>query len=111
MNGETPNPQHILDIYKLYVEMADRVSQRRQAANSFYLSINTALTALAGYLVTTNKTPEPAWVAYLAVTGLVISYLWSRSIRSYRDINEGKFRVIHEIEQLLPFAAYQREWK
>ena len=35
-----------LEQYKLYVEMADRISSRRQNANSFFLSINTAIVAL-----------------------------------------------------------------
>ena len=32
--------EHLLEQYKLYVEMADRISGRRQTANSFFLSIN-----------------------------------------------------------------------
>ena len=39
---------HLLEQYKLYLEMADRISSRRQSANSFFLSLNTALVALVG---------------------------------------------------------------
>ncbi len=38
----------LLDIYKLYVEMADRISQRRQSANSFFLTLNSVIVALVG---------------------------------------------------------------
>jgi len=31
---------HSMEIYKLYVEMADNISTRRQSANSFFLSVN-----------------------------------------------------------------------
>lgn len=41
---------HLLDQYKLYVEMADRISQRRTTANSYFLSVNSAILAFAGYL-------------------------------------------------------------
>ena len=41
---------HLLEIYKIYVEMTDRISTRRQSANSFFLSINTLLIALVGYV-------------------------------------------------------------
>jgi len=41
---------HVIEIYKLYVEMADRISTRRQLANSFFLSINTAIVAIVGYV-------------------------------------------------------------
>ena len=44
----------LLEQYKLYVEMADRISSRRQISNSFFLSINTAIVALMGYVKSTN---------------------------------------------------------
>ena len=47
---------HLLEQYKLYVEMADRISARRQTANSFFLSINTAIIALISYLNFGSKT-------------------------------------------------------
>ena len=37
---------HLLEQYKLYVEMADRVSQRRDQSNRFYVTIISALVAL-----------------------------------------------------------------
>ena len=40
------DPQ-VLDIYKLAVEMADRVSSRRATANAFFLTVNTGLVAVA----------------------------------------------------------------
>lgn len=30
---------HLVDQYKLYVEMADRISSRRASANSYFLSV------------------------------------------------------------------------
>ena len=44
----------LIDQYKLYVEMADRVSSRRAAANTYFLSLNTAVVALVSYLGTGN---------------------------------------------------------
>jgi hypothetical protein len=41
---------HRIEQYKLYLEMADRISSRRQSANSFFLTLNTALVALVSYL-------------------------------------------------------------
>ena len=31
---------------------------------------------------------------------------WARGIRSYREINSAKFKVIHAIERRLPLAPY-----
>ncbi|HCQ15142.1 MAG TPA: hypothetical protein DIU20_02700, partial [Cryomorphaceae bacterium] len=41
---------------------------------------------------------------------IIISLLWWLTINSYRQLNSGKFKVIHEMEQQLPFACYDREW-
>ena len=38
----------ILEQYKLYVEMADRVSARRALANTFFLTLNTAVFTAIG---------------------------------------------------------------
>jgi hypothetical protein len=37
--------EQYLELYKLAVEMADRVSARRATANAFFLTVNTALLA------------------------------------------------------------------
>jgi hypothetical protein len=38
----------LLELYKLCVEMADRVSARRATANAFFLTLNSALLAGLG---------------------------------------------------------------
>ena len=40
-----------------------------------------------------------------------VFFLWYVNIRSYRQLNSSKFQVIHEMEQHLPFPAYEREWE
>jgi len=103
---------HSLDIYKLYVDMADKISERRQSANSFFLTLNSAIVALVGYVNLSQDTELVAssyfWV--VAIAGMVLSFLWYRLIRSYKDMNSGKFKVIHEIEKQLPLKPYDAEW-
>lgn len=109
--GDSYNP-HLLEIYKTYVEMADRISTRRQSANSFFLSINTALVALIGYVQLGQKTGQSTdfyWIVSLA--GMALCYTWYRLIKSYKDLNSGKFKVIHEIERKLPISPYDAEWE
>jgi hypothetical protein len=36
--------------------------------------------------------------------------IWFVNLLSYRQLNSGKFKVIHEIETQLPYACYDREW-
>jgi hypothetical protein len=63
---------HLLDQYKLYVEMADRISQRRTTANSYFLSVNSAILAFVGYLTQKDST-EFLWL--LAVAGGTLTLL------------------------------------
>ena len=103
---------HILEIYKLYVEMADRISSRRQAANSFFLTINSAIVALVGYVNLASDQDAAAFLFYalVAIAGMVLSYLWYRLVLSYKQLNSGKFKVIHAIESMLPLRPYDAEW-
>jgi hypothetical protein len=99
---------HLFEQYKLYVEMADRISARRHNANSYFLTVNTALLGFVGY-ITGKESSTYFWV--LGVVGIVLCYLWYRIIRSYRDLNSAKFKVVHEIEQRLPLTPYHAEWE
>ena len=46
---EKPDKGILLEQYKLYVEMADRISQRRQSANNYFLSVNILLFSIMSY--------------------------------------------------------------
>lgn len=101
---------HLLEQYKIYTEMTDRISARRQSANNFFLSINTALLAFLGIVQHQNKGFSKPWILVVCVAGMLLCYSWYRLIRSYKDINNAKFNIIHKIEVRLPAAPYGAEW-
>jgi hypothetical protein len=51
-------------------------------------------------------------VAYpvLILLGVALSVFWYVTIRSYRQLNSGKLKIIYEMEKMLPFECYKREW-
>jgi hypothetical protein len=98
---------HLLEQYKLYVEMADRVSIRRLTTNSYFLSVNSALLAFVGYITTKNESSY-LWLAGCA--GIVLSVLWFYILTSYKNLNTAKFKIIHDIERRLPLSLYAAEW-
>lgn len=104
---------HLIEQYKLYVEMADRVSTRRAQTNRFYISLLSGLLALLSIVVTREVFNGILSVIFVAVgiLGIVLCFLWYINIRAYGQLNSGKFKVIHEMEQHLPFPAYEREWE
>lgn len=103
---------HLFDQYKLYVEMAEQISSKRQTASSFFLSINTALIGLLAYFnISDSFQSDNFFHAIIAVVGIALNYLWYRLIRSYGDLNTAKFKVIHEIERFLPLNLFNAEWE
>ena len=104
----------ILAQYSLYVEMADRISARRHSANSYFLTVNSLLVALSGFLA--SQLDGEHWTrdssaVLIPLAGIVLCFVWYYLIRSYRQLNTAKFKVVHEIESLLPLAPYDAEWE
>lgn len=102
-----------LEQYKLYVEMADRVSARRAETNKFYISLISALLAFLIFVVSREIIKEYIDIIIIAFSllGLILNASWFVNIRSYRQLNSGKFKVIHEMENQLPFPCYTKEWE
>lgn len=106
-NDEKRNAQ-LMDQYKLYVEMADRISHRRTIANSYFLSLNSAILGFIGYLMTKEGTD---YHSLLSVAGVMLTALWHSIILSYRTLNSVKWRVVQQIEIQLPIQPYHTEWE
>jgi hypothetical protein len=106
---ETVPISTVIEIYKMTVEMADRVSQRRQAANSFYLSISTAF--LSAFYLFRPSDLDVLSSILVSICGISLCLLWLRNIASYKDLNAGKFVVIHSLEERLGCAPYKAEWE
>jgi hypothetical protein len=111
MSAPAPEPSNaVLDLYKLAVEMADRVSARRATANAFFLTVQTALVAVLG-IATPTLHHAPWWTALaVALAGVILSASWWLQLRSYRDLNRAKFSVINAIENDLPVKVFTDEW-
>ncbi len=100
---------HLLDIYKRYVDSAEKTTDRRQSTNSFFLTVNTALIALTGYLQLGGG-GAPQYYGIVSIAGMVLCMAWYLLIRSYRGLNRAKFEVITAMEQHLPAALFHTEW-
>lgn len=106
----------LLEQYKLYVEMADRISARRAQMNSFYITLLTGLLAFISILgnkdISGFQKANVQVVGILAVSilGMILCLIWYFNIKSYKQLNSGKFKVIGEMEKCMPFPCYDREW-
>jgi hypothetical protein len=104
MSEDNKDSGQYLELYKLAVEMADRVSARRATANAFFLTVNTALLA---YL---SSGLDDA-LRLVALAGIALSGTWWALLKSYRDLNAAKFGVITKMEKKLEAQIFDEEWK
>jgi hypothetical protein len=104
---------HLLEQYRIYVEMADKISERRANNNKFFLSVNGFLLSILGILpqfTTPLSEFNLVWVPVVGVAGIVFCRTWIQSITNYAKLNEEKFTIIQEIEKKLPVKPYLIEW-
>lgn len=103
---------HLLEQYKLYVQMADNISARRSQSNKFYISLLSGFFAILAVISDQITVSSHLYIIIFsfALLGVSLCILWYVNIRSFRQLNSGKFQVIHEMEAKLPFACYDREW-
>ena len=102
--------EHLLEQYKLYINSHEKVSDRRQKTNEFFLGLNTALLAALGFIVGKFGDSSVVLVLFALIAGMIICYFWYRIIYSYKGLNTGKFTVIHAIESRFPLSLYDTEW-
>jgi hypothetical protein len=109
MNGEK---NLLFEQYKVYVEMMDRTSGRRAETNKFYITLLSGLLAFLTFLLGRQFCTgyEDIVIGLFAVLGLILCWVWHSNIRSYRELNSGKFKIIHEMEKDLPYECFNREW-
>ena len=107
------NRQELLEIYKLHAELADRVSQRREGANRLFVTLLTGtLIFLAAFLrYGAEIIPVGAVLTAVGIFGIFLSAAWYIIIRSYRQLNSGKFAALHELEKKLAYPFFKREWE
>ncbi len=105
--------EHIFEQYKMFVEMADRVSTRRNLANTFFLTLHTLIIGVAGIFFENKLQLANVWLIILPLIAiLALCYVWWRLILSYRQLNSAKFKVIDWYEKRLPTSPYvSAEWR
>ncbi len=97
----------LFEQYKLICECADRVTDKRQNMNNFYLTVNSLALAIAGYLSVNRIYDQVSTI--IGIIGVIICIVWWKNINSYKNLNTAKFKVIHELEKYLPAKIYAKE--
>jgi hypothetical protein len=109
--ADTKDPK--LALFELYLATAEKVSDRRAQANSWMLSVNSAIIALYGYLqadkMAVGATQKMVWLWAIPAAGAIVCLAWAALLTSYRKLNRAKFAVLTQIEADLPIPPFTRE--
>ena len=95
------NAKEILEQYKAYLGDLGNIGTRYTTANGFFLS---AITALLAILALTKKGESYSelrsleWV--IPIFAILICWVWSGTIRFYKDLFLVKFDILRELEKL-----------
>lgn len=103
MEDTDENIELILAQWQTCVEMANTVSQRRDAMNNIFITLNLAI------ITAVSVTWELKSLLVLTA-GIVTCVLWHFFIRNYKELNTEKFRVINILEGKLPVKPFHAEW-
>ena len=104
--------QELIEIYKLHAELADSVSKQRDTANRFYMLVLSGLAVLfSAFLQRKNGVPLAWLMVGFGGFGMLLAAAWYIVIRSYRQLNSGKFKALHELEEKLTYPFFKREWE
>ena len=102
-----------LALFELYLATAEKVSDRRAQANSWMLSVNSAIVGLYGYLqadkIAVGTAAKAVWLWAIPAAGVIVCLAWAALLVSYRKLNRAKFEVLMQLEADLPVPPFTRE--
>lgn len=111
--------QLLLEQYKIMVDTSESLVGRRLLAHNFFLAINTAIIsgfglALREFLLPGDTGASNGLLIIVTITfigiGLLLAWTWERLLKSFGQLNSGKFVVIELLEKKLPCSIFEAEW-
>lgn len=106
-----------MELYKIAVDSAHRVTSARATANTFFFTIQSLLATGIGVirpLLSEGKisaSVDRFSVLLASIVGALLSVTWLLLLRSYKALNSRKFKIILDMEAELPAKPFGEEWK
>lgn len=102
LNNETYY-QILMEQYKVYVEMADRVNARRSLANTFFMTFHAIILGALGLTLSHEQIVHRVGFLLFPLLGLlVMCYAWRCLVQYFRRTMRAKNVVIAELEKRMP---------
>ena len=89
----------LVDQYKMFQKTSEDLVARRQSVNSFYISVNSALTGLLGVAFGVfDDSVKMIVAAFMCVAGIILDISWINILEAYGTLNAAKMKVIKLLE-------------
>jgi EamA domain-containing membrane protein RarD len=107
------NIEHSLKQYKIYLDMIERISDRRMVTHNFFISIITAVITLIVVLASSDvfASNKGFILSFLCAFVFGICKIWIDSLGSFAKLNSAKFKILFQIEKDLPYKCLMDEWE
>ena len=89
-----------IEIYKPYVESAQKISEQRCNINNVFMTFNIGLIGLQAFVN----------IFVLVLFAILTNIIWIVQIKTYKTINKAKFHIINSIEKELPYSPFKDEY-
>ena len=109
---QTERKDELVKQYEMFQKTSEDLVTRRQDVNSFYITVNSAMTALLGIVLGIAKPPANLIViGFMCIAGMILDMSWINILDAYGTLNSAKMKVINLLEEQLPVALYDVEWR
>ncbi|GAB2021556.1 hypothetical protein RyT2_06300 [Pseudolactococcus yaeyamensis] len=98
------------ELYKIYLNSIEKISDRRDNANKYFLQIQSVIFVLCGLIIQHGGSEKEMFLCGISIFGIIMSIIFYFLINSYKQMNSGKFKVLHEMENELDIDMYKKEW-
>lgn len=105
-NTEFYNREELFQQYRLFVDSAEKISERRNHLNTFFIALHSLLVSGLSLF----KSEIFAYIIPICIFGCILAFLWWYMLCNYRSLNKAKFSIIQEVEKHLPLNLYSTEW-
>ena len=109
---KSEHQSELVEQYTMFQKTSEDLVSRRQDVNSFYITVNSALTAIVGIVLGVVKSPANLYVVgFMCVAGIILDIAWINILTAYGTLNAAKMKVLNLLEEQLPVALYDVEWR
>lgn len=105
-NSNISNREELFQQYRIFVESAEKISERRSHLNTFFIALHSLFVSGLSFF----KTEIFSHIIPICIFGCILAFLWWYMLCNYRSLNKAKFKIIQEIEKHLPLNLYNTEW-